>query len=419
MLNNVINESVSDFVHVAHDASQNLRKQLRLSPATRPRIAFLAGPGDAAGTFCYWEKGESDPRTPVIAYSTMFYTLMTKLDAEALLICERPALPVNSARFKFAAVRRDRPPGPFAYRWAQFLYAKRVLKILKAYKPHILLTGIDTPFPLMNAAPADCRILLTAHNTLHAMARGNRSIPGHLRRWADYSRLKRVTGAVCTSREVERQLLEVHPALQGHTLVEVPQVEKHRINSRQTKLDIENIVYLGRLEEDKGLLDLLRAFELIASSHRKPQLFIAGGGSFAEQLQKSVAASPFSHRIHVLGLLDAAAVHNLLNQADLLVCPTRNAFPEGLALVVVEAAAQGVASIASSAVPASELVGEGCLVYPADNVDALAARMAKLIADPTAVAMMQKALVQNRHIYLDRSLSWGSQLGRLLTMETR
>jgi len=417
MLNNVITESLDDFVHLPHDAEQRLRKRLQLSSSTRARIAFLAGPGDAAGTFCYWQNGKTDPRTPVVAYSTMFYTLIKKLDAEAMLICERPTLPANSARFKFAAVPRYRPAGRFSYRWAQYIYAERVVRLLKVYQPHILLTGIDTPLFLMNSAPANCQIILTAHNGLHTMARADKGLPAQLRRWANYRRLKRVTGAVCTSREVERQILRVLPTLSGRTFVEVPQVEKHLIKPRHASSTIETIVYLGRFEEDKGLSDLLRAFEIVASSQPKPQLFFAGSGAFEEQLKQMVAASPFSRRIHILGLLDADSVHNLLNQADLLVCPTRNAFPEGLALVVVEAAAHGVASIASSAVPASELVGEGCLVYPADNVDALAASMAHLISNPKAVAEMQESLVRNRDIYLNRSLSWGTQLGRLLTIE--
>ena len=44
-------DNISDLVVVPDDAGDRLRASLGLKPSETPRIAFIAGPGDVAGTF--------------------------------------------------------------------------------------------------------------------------------------------------------------------------------------------------------------------------------------------------------------------------------------------------------------------------------------------------------------------------------
>jgi glycosyltransferase involved in cell wall biosynthesis len=408
-------EDLYDFVQVPEGADEELRALLGLPATVRPRIAFLAGPGDAAGSFEHWTRREADPRTPVMAYSTMFYCLVERLDAQALVICEQSRLPeADDPRFAFVSIDRPRSPGPVAYRCSEMAYGRRVLHALRDYQPHILLVGVDAPIWLMRFAPHEWRIVLTAHNALYPMGLAQKTLRHRLRGTLTSARLKRVVTGVCTSQEVARQVAEASPALVGKLWTEVPQVQQCHLHSDRQATGIKRIVYVGRLEEDKGPLDLLVAFEALASQHQELELVFAGGGSLAARLMQQVLQSPVRDRIHLAGVLDAKGVHDLLSTADLLVCPTRRAFSEGLALVAIEAAIQGVPAILSSVVPAKQLLQDACVEFPADDVDALQTCMQDLILDPCRVARLREELTRRRHVHFDRSLSWGSRLCQAL-----
>ncbi|MFN7023918.1 MAG: glycosyltransferase family 4 protein [Pseudorhizobium sp.] len=410
-----VGEDLYDFVQVPEGAADELRALLDIPATVRPRIAFLAGPGDAAGSFEHWARREADPRTPVMAYSTMFYCLVERLNAQALVICEQSRLPdAQDPRFAFVSIDRPRTPGPVSYRRSEMAYGRRVLQALRDYRPHILLVGIDAPFWLMRFAPRYWRIVLTAHNALYPMGLAQKTPRQRLRGKLTAARLKRVEAGVCTSQEVARQVAEACPALAGKLWTEVPQVQHCHLRSSRQATGIKRIVYVGRLEEDKGPLDLLAAFEAVASQHQDLELIFAGGGSLAARLMQQVMQSPLRHRLHLAGVLDAQGVHDLLSTADLLVCPTRRAFSEGLALVAIEAAIQGVPTLLSSVVPAKQLLQGACVEFPADDAHALQTCMHDLIGDPGRVARLREDLTRRRHVHFDRSLSWGSQLCQAL-----
>jgi glycosyltransferase involved in cell wall biosynthesis len=101
---------------------------------------------------------------------------------------------------------------------------------------------------------------------------------------------------------------------------------------------------------------------------------------------------------------------NELQSADLLVCPTRSTFNEGLALVVLEAAACGTPSVLSSVVPAKEQAGQACLEFEADDVAALTNALRTIISDPARYQQLKQATSGLRSRMVDRRLSWGTRL---------
>jgi glycogen synthase len=100
--------------------------------------------------------------------------------------------------------------------------------------------------------------------------------------------------------------------------------------------------------------------------------------------------------------------------ADLLVCPTRSTVTEGLALVVLEAAAQGVPSVTSSVVPAAETIGKACLTFPADDVDALQGTLRSVMEDSTIFSGLASNATAVRPAMLNRALGWGSMLAQVM-----
>jgi glycogen(starch) synthase len=405
---------LSECVQVPDDAAAQLRSRLGIKDTESPRIAFVAGPGDAAGSFDYWAQGEFDPRVPIIAYSTMFYTLIDKLRAEALVLTEPANLPRHhDPRFRFIHTPRQRPDGRVDYLVANFKFGRTVLRELRAFDPHVVIVGTDAPNSVLGSAPGRARVILAAHNTYWPMGSKNTSWMAELKRSLIAKALRRISAAVCTSAECRRQVEELRGRSDG-LFVETPQILSRFVNGARNSDAARQLLFLGRIVEAKGVFDLLDAFERVAARYPEARLDFAGAGAAADELVRRIEASPVRGRIRFLGLLSAEQVHRALDGADVMICPTRSSFFEGLAVVVIEAAVHGVPSIVSSVVPAKDLMTDACIEFAADDADALRDSLENILADPSMFRELRDKTLLKRATFMDRSGSWGSELCRAL-----
>ncbi|TCC65950.1 glycosyltransferase family 1 protein [Kribbella pittospori] len=150
------------------------------------------------------------------------------------------------------------------------------------------------------------------------------------------------------------------------------------------------VVFLGRLEDDKGFADLLQAWD---SSLGK--LIVVGDGTLRAEAEQR-AREDLS--IQVLGQLPWADSMEVLRSARAAVVPARSY--ESFGLVVVEAFAHGVPVVASRLGALAELVDDGetgALTEPGDP-EGLRKALG-LVTDPrTSVAFGERA----RQVYLNR-----------------
>ncbi|MEV5962677.1 glycosyltransferase [Kribbella sp. NPDC051952] len=152
----------------------------------------------------------------------------------------------------------------------------------------------------------------------------------------------------------------------------------------------EAVVFLGRLEEDKGFADLLRAWD---SSLGK--LVVVGDGRLRAEADERARRDP---SIQVLGQLPWADGMEVLRSARVAVVPARSY--ESFGLVVVEAFAHGVPVVASRLGALAELVDDGetgALFEPGD-AEGLRKAMGLLAEPETSIAFGERA----RQVYLDR-----------------
>lgn len=150
------------------------------------------------------------------------------------------------------------------------------------------------------------------------------------------------------------------------------------------------VAYLGRLAEAKGVRVLMRAWDRLASmpAAGRTRLAIAGAGPLDGEVRAWAAARP---SVEVLGLLDRAGCERLLQRSTAVVVPSE--WQEPFGLVVVEAMAAGVPSVASAHGAFPELVTDGVdgLLYPPGDDAALAAQLGRLISSPADAVRLGEA----------------------------
>ena len=121
----------------------------------------------------------------------------------------------------------------------------------------------------------------------------------------------------------------------------------------------------------KGYDVLIPAFRRLKDFGLDVELHIAGRGTDSTQCRSMLSEGITTH-----GLLDRAAVRELLYQSDALVLASRS---EVQPLVLLETMSTGIPVISTECIPQSLRIEGGCTIVPVDDVDALAKAMRQMV----------------------------------------
>lgn len=398
-------ELVSLDVH----AEKKIRKNLEIDNGPL-RISFCGGPGDVVGTYHYWKNGLPDPRVPSITYSSQLFELSTRLNASLQVISPFKEPSKIDHDIRFDQVIKNPFNGRVEYFKMQRKYVNSVLNKVNDFDPHVMIISTDFPHVGWKKLKLDRKLVLTAHNTFWPMGLELSGLKGRIKKSLLRQRIKHLDGAVCTSHECARQIEMVS---HGHveSYVEHPQIAS--TFEVQNRKSAQNLLYLGRIEESKGIYILLEAYRSIKPNFPELSLSFAGSGSESEKLHYSISQAGTAD-VQFVGSLDSNGVHEAIARSDLLVCPTTSGFNEGLALVGFEAAAHGIPSILSSVVPARDLLEDCAIIFQADSIADLSIKLENLITDSELYCKLAMNTSRVRMNLYNAESSWGSQLANVL-----
>lgn len=144
------------------------------------------------------------------------------------------------------------------------------------------------------------------------------------------------------------------------------------------------VFYAGRLIEVKGTTYLVRAMRRVQDRFPDIELVIAGSGELRTTLEEE--ARTLGVRARFLGSVSAAEVRSWHRAAQVYCMPSVTASTgqrEGLSNALLEAMAAGLPVVASDSGGIPEAVGDAGFLVAERDVEALAARIAELLADAT------------------------------------
>lgn len=152
---------------------------------------------------------------------------------------------------------------------------------------------------------------------------------------------------------------------------------------RQPRSGPARLLYVGRLEYEKGIQDAIAALPRIRRSHPGTTLAVAGEGTQAEWLRELARTHRVSRSVHFLGKLGHQDLLGWLHGADAIVLPSRY---EPFGIVALEAAAAGTPLITSTAGGLGEAVVDGVtgLSFRPADVTGLTSAVRELLDDPAA-----------------------------------
>lgn len=155
-------------------------------------------------------------------------------------------------------------------------------------------------------------------------------------------------------------------------------------------------LYLGRVNPDKGVLDLAIAFAQVAGKHPKAELWVVGPDEAACFQKMQLLLGRKTSQVKRVDFTPTP--ERFMRAADLFCLPS---YREGFGSSVIEAAACGVPTLGSRIYGLTDAVVEGQTgwMHGAGNVQELAQQLDCLLANPTELNSKGKAARQYVETY--------------------
>jgi glycosyltransferase involved in cell wall biosynthesis len=314
----------------------------------------------------------------------------------ALELCDRFDITIVTARMRGDLPRNDLLKGKVKIRrvglgfgFDKWLYPFLAPFAVKKLKPDVIHAVLET---FAGLALHACRMTARGAKQILTLQTTNRNfLRKHILR----------TPAVVTAISVA---LVQKAAEYGRTDVTVIPNGIHYARMRESCGDIVKIpgrvLFVGRLEQMKGIDTLLRAFSILSHSSMEPEahLHIVGDGSERHALEKLMDELGLRVHVRFLGRLEGVALMREYGEAGVFCGLSRS---EALGNVFLEAQAAGCAVVATRVGGIPEIVpdGKAGLLIAPDDAETAAGTLRALITDSATRTRMAEVGIANASRY--------------------
>jgi glycosyltransferase involved in cell wall biosynthesis len=228
-----------------------------------------------------------------------------------------------------------------------------------------------------------CRTIVTVHG-LDWQRPKWKGVARTCLRGAEWASVRFPTRTTAVSQSVARYLERQYGAVvdaipngvNHHT-----RVDPHRLASLGLMAG-RYILFVGRLSEEKGCDQLLKAFVRAAPSGY--QLAFAGGATYASDYERQLR-SDASTAVRFLGWVDQELLAELYSNCALFVLPSSM---EGLSVALLEAMSYAAPVLVSDISENLEVTGDTGAAFQVGNLEDLTNQISRLLADPSSLRTM-------------------------------
>ena len=388
------------------------------------RILYAAGPGDILGTYSRWKRGRHDPNGLAVAYSRQFYDLCQEHDMQgyAISTCHKGGS-VTEGRFRI-----EQRPIPFQnrggilYHVGQFWHGLRLVAAAIRFRSQAaVIGGYDHWFVLMVLPLLGIRVIPVLHCTLYPKYNTERNCKGSiLLRFLNAPFFRRAVLAIMSaSDDIDQQVVELTKGRNPAIVSFMPTYNESDFadnSSCQNARSPFRILFAGRIEHNKGVFDLLEVAKQLRERSEEDILFdICGDGSELSSLELATRQVGIQDTFQCHGHCRQPQMRELLDQAHVVIVPTRTEFVEGFNQVVVEAILAGRPVITSAVCPALAYVREAAVEVAPNDVSAYADAIVKLRHDRGLYNAKRCACLSLQPQFYDESRGWKAALEHIIT----
>ncbi len=388
-------------------------------PGACLRLAYVSGPVDARVIHEDFE-ADREPQYFGTSYLKQLLQYGRELDARCIVVTtlteEDYDVEVRGARLVNISPGVAR--SGLRFHLAMLGWAFRVLRLLWAERPDIavLTAGQNYFFFLAPLLLRGTEFVLSLHCTLWPkLGRVPRSWAA-LRFLNTHLAFRRAAALQCVSQDVVDQVTTVLASRQGAPVKFTPTYSPEQFQGVLPPVFAPgqpvNILYVGRVEANKGVFDLIEIAHLLKARDGMPpfRIDICGDGAELEALRLAASQQGLQDICMVHGICTANELRQFYGASHIVVVPTRSDFEEGYNKVCAEAVLCGRPVVTSAACPALADIAAASIEVAADDTGQYADALFALATDRELYARKRSATAMAAARYLDPANSYGAVL---------
>jgi len=270
---------------------------------------------------------------------------------------------------------------------------RRLARLKERFAPdviHLNLTGASGVFHLHTERAHPCPVVVAVRLAPPRGRTGEGSLVERL--------LTTATWITANSLAILNYVRSLAPGIEARSSVIYNGLEPPKMAPEPLPFNPPHLLGVGHLGPEKGFDVAVDAFALLRSHFPEARFSLVGEGSERSALEQRVRERGIAETVTFHGRVEPGTVAALMNQATVVVVPSR--WEEAFGLVALEAALLERPVVASRVGGLVEVVldGETGILVPRNQPEALATALAALLADPPlaralgreAVAMLAK-----------------------------
>lgn len=401
--------------------SNRAKDSLAMLPITL-RVLYAAGPGDVIGTYSYWAEGQDDPSQVALTYSGQFYQVCHELEAKAYVISscsERKSLQDKRFKIKHRPIPLQSASG-LLYHLGQIWYGLRLIASAIRFRANVAVVASGTThwFVLSLLSLLGVQVIPSLHCVLWRKYIPQRKVEKLLLKLNRNLFDKHCTGILTASEDISEQLaqltanqhLPIRRFLPTYSRTEFAGVGKPDENRSPFR-----VLFVGRIESDKGVFDVLEIAKRFASQGRQDITFdLCGKGSMLESLRLAAKEAGIDSSFVCHGHCNKPQMREMFKQAHVVIVPTRKDFIEGFNQVVVESVLCGRPVVTSAVCPALAYVRNAAVEVAPNDIKAYGDALLKLCDDRQFYEQKRRGCIGAQEQFYDPSRSWKAALKSIL-----
>lgn len=389
---------------------------------TKPlRILYAVGPEDVIEAYNYWINGQDAPSQVSVTFSSQFYEVCRTLDAKGYVIAQ-------SNKQEFVQDERfiiERRPVPLPRASGIFYHLRQVwcgLQLLASairFRANVVVADSGTTywFVLSLFSWIGIKVIPSLHCLLWCKYLTPRLVDKLNLTLSRNLFASDCQGILVASQDIAKQISQLTRGKHQ------PIFEFFSTYRRADFVNISEpsvaspfrVLFAGRVEEEKGVFDLLEIAKRFATEGRQDIIFdICGEGSALESLRLAANLSGVDNLFICHGYCSKPQMREMFSRSHVVIVPTRTDFIEGFNRVVCESILSGRPVVTSAVCPALSYVRDAVVEVPPNDVQAYGDALLALYSDRQLYEQKRQACLIAQEQFYDNTKSWGSALKSIL-----
>jgi glycosyltransferase involved in cell wall biosynthesis len=233
--------------------------------------------------------------------------------------------------------------------------------------------------------------------------------------------IKKAKAVICHGPYLRDQLLSQN--IDHNKIIEFNLSYSNLLLQQKSEKTVTNkaILYLGRLYESKGAIDIFNACEKLLHDCENVKLVYAGDGDCFAKLKEMAESHNLKEKVTLLGFVEHFKIREIIEASSFLVIPTKSISDEGRPKSAIEALVLGRPVIAPDFGSFKYLIKDGYngLLYEPDNISDLYFKIKSLINDNELYELLKKGAAQSSKEFLSPKISFTEALRNSFTMSNK